>query len=118
MSWIDEYEYVPLDDEGLVRNQIARATVEVYVPGIQGPAANFEASLPTAGIVRFNIPQDLTEREKEQARINIGAAPADIPSLLDVYLDAKETGIALPSSEMPDLAHVYLTAKGGSINGD
>ena len=117
MSWIDDYEYVPLDN-GLVKNQIARATVEVYVPGIQGPAANVEASLPTSGIVRFDIAQDLTEREKEQARLNIGAAPADIPSLLDVYLDAKETGISLPSSEMPDLANVYLTAKGGSINGD
>ena len=117
MSWIDEYEYVPTDDS-LVTNQIARATVEVYVPGIQGPAANAEASLPTSGIVRFDVAQALTEREKAQARLNIGAAPENIPSLIDVYLDAKETGISQPSSDIPDLAHVYLTAKGGSINGD
>lgn len=91
MSWIDEYEYVPLSNSSskLTDNQLARATVEVYVPGIQGPVGS---DANTKGCMRFDIAQALSTQEQEQARANIGAAPADIPDLLSIYLNAKNGG--------------------------
>lgn len=91
MSWIDDYEYVPVSNSNaiLTENQLARATVEVYIPGVQGPAGK---DATTMGVVCFNIPQDISQEFQEQARVNIGAAPSEIPDLLTIYLNAKNGG--------------------------